>query len=478
MTPTASEVHAGLYCRISADPTGLGLGVERQRTDCLRLAKELGWSVADVYIDNDISAYSGKRRPQYQRLLADIGSGVVTGVVTWHPDRLNRSPRELERLIDLLERNNVRVASVTAGFFDLGTPSGRAVARTLGAWARFESEHKSERIKAQKHQAALAGQPARGGHRAFGFTADRRTVVPAEAAIVRDLMRRLLAGESTSQMRASLKERGILTTQGNPWGSDGIARMLCSPRIAGWTNEPIRRGTAQAANSRKFLAKGSWKPIVSRADVERARALLLDETLRAGSHRRWLMSGIVLCGSCGRPLCSQPYDTPTRFYACWSQAGPQKRCTKIAIRGAAFEDDVVERLHGAVEGGVIKRILDSGPAAFLPTIEAARQANLRLRQLAQDRDDGLIDTAEWAGRHRRITCRSMTARAADLAREEVDLPMWNRRRRTFAARWDKCTMREKRSLVLLLTRSVVITRDIPNGVRRYEPSRVHVTWRA
>jgi hypothetical protein len=53
-------------------------------------------------------------------------------VVTWHLDRLNRSPMELERLIPLLEQRAVIVQTVTAGVLDIGTPSGRAVARTLG----------------------------------------------------------------------------------------------------------------------------------------------------------------------------------------------------------------------------------------------------------------------------------------------------------------------------------------------------------
>jgi site-specific DNA recombinase len=105
--------------------------------------------VVDTYTDNDVSAYSGRRRPEYERLLSDLTSGRIDGVVTWHLDRLNRSPVEMERLIPLLERHDVQVQTVTAGVIDIGTPSGRAVARTLGAWARFESEHKSERIRAK-----------------------------------------------------------------------------------------------------------------------------------------------------------------------------------------------------------------------------------------------------------------------------------------------------------------------------------------
>ena len=188
-----------MYCRISADRAGGGLGVERQRKDCVRLAAKLGWRVTYTYTDNDVSAYSGRRRPEYERLLSDVTSGRIDGVVTWHLDRPNRSPVEPERLIPLLERHSVQVQTVTAGVIDIGTPSGRAVARTLGAWARFESEHKSERLRAKKLELAMLGAITAGPNRPYGYAADRLTVVPAEARIVRELMRRFLGGTSTGQ---------------------------------------------------------------------------------------------------------------------------------------------------------------------------------------------------------------------------------------------------------------------------------------
>ncbi|HYZ02002.1 MAG TPA: recombinase family protein, partial [Candidatus Binatia bacterium] len=58
---------AGIYTRISMDRVGGGLGVERQEQDCRELCGRRGWEVAETYRDNDISAYSGKKRPAYRR---------------------------------------------------------------------------------------------------------------------------------------------------------------------------------------------------------------------------------------------------------------------------------------------------------------------------------------------------------------------------------------------------------------------------
>jgi site-specific DNA recombinase len=57
-----------IYARISSDQDGTALGVARQVQDCRGLAKSLGWVVAEEYVDNDLSAFSGKRRPGYEAI--------------------------------------------------------------------------------------------------------------------------------------------------------------------------------------------------------------------------------------------------------------------------------------------------------------------------------------------------------------------------------------------------------------------------
>ena len=59
-----------------------------------QLAKQRGWKVVEWYVDSDISAYSGKRRPEYQRMLEEIEAGILEAVVVYHADRLHRHPRK------------------------------------------------------------------------------------------------------------------------------------------------------------------------------------------------------------------------------------------------------------------------------------------------------------------------------------------------------------------------------------------------
>src|SRR5215204_2394956 len=183
MTTATASVPAAIYARISRDRAGAGLGVDRQEADCRQLAERLGWKVVAVFVDNDISAFSGKRRPQYEELLREVRAGRVKGVLAWHPDRLHRRATELEEFVTMAETHGLQVQTVTAGTVDLSTPSGRMIARMLGAAAQHEVEQTRRRLRSQKAQAAKNGK-YRGGPRPYGFEADGVTVCEEEAKII------------------------------------------------------------------------------------------------------------------------------------------------------------------------------------------------------------------------------------------------------------------------------------------------------
>ena len=64
-----------IYCRISDDRDGTGLGVERQAIDCRALVEANAWDAEEILIDNDISAFSGKVRPRYLAMMGQLKEG-------------------------------------------------------------------------------------------------------------------------------------------------------------------------------------------------------------------------------------------------------------------------------------------------------------------------------------------------------------------------------------------------------------------
>ncbi|MGT2461096.1 recombinase family protein [Sinomonas atrocyanea] len=242
---------AAVYVRISDDKAGVGLGVQRQETDCQKLAESLSIEDVVLFSDNDVSAYSGRRRPGYEAMLEQLAAGGFSAVIAWHGDRLHRSPIELEAYIDIVEKHGVETHLVTGGRVDLGTPTGRMIARTVGNMARYESEHKAERIVRAHRQAAEQGR-WRGGLRPFGYLDDGQTPHPEEAALVLRAYKDVLEGTSLSELCRHWNAKGIQTTTGRAWGTQSLKQLLLRERNYGAS---VYRGKSSV----KAIGCQSWK---------------------------------------------------------------------------------------------------------------------------------------------------------------------------------------------------------------------------
>lgn len=281
-------MRATIYCRISSDREGAGLGVGTQQADCRALADNLGWPVVSVHTDNDMSAYSGKPRPGYRALLQQIRTGEVDAVLAWHTDRLHRSPTELEEFVLACDARGVVTHTVKAGHIDLSTPSGRLVARQLGAVARYEVEHSIERMQRAKLRSASAGV-WKGGRRPYGFDDDGITVRQAEAQAILDASAAVLAGRSLRGIAAEWNATGSVTSTGGAWTSSSVRRVLQRPRNAGLMEH---RG--------EVVGLAGWPAIVPEEQWRAVGALLAnpDRLTSTGPARKWLGSGLYRCGVC------------------------------------------------------------------------------------------------------------------------------------------------------------------------------------
>lgn len=292
MTVTKGK-HAAIYTRISRDLEGGGLGVARQLEDGRALAARLGLVVVAEYSDNDISAFSGRKRPGYEELLGSIQAGRVEAVICWNIDRLLRQTKELERYMDLCEPLAVATFEVTAGELDLTTPSGRATAKTRGAWAQYESEHKAERIRRQKAQAARAGKYL-GGRVPWGWDQEKRGAIvvdPVAAEHIRAGTASVIAGRSLVSVTRAWADAGVLSLSGTMMNTTQVRRVLLRPRNAGlltFHGEVVSDG---------------WPAIVSLEEFRQCEAILTDKSRprQSESKFKYLLSGVALC-YCGRSM--------------------------------------------------------------------------------------------------------------------------------------------------------------------------------
>lgn len=125
--------------------------------------------MAEDYVDNDASAYSGKHRPAYQRLLDDIADGLRDGVIVYHLDRLHRQPKELEEFAEVCDRAGMKYVATLTGDVNLGTGDGLLIARIMGAVVAQESATKARRVRRKREELAEQGK-AHGGRTGHSVT--------------------------------------------------------------------------------------------------------------------------------------------------------------------------------------------------------------------------------------------------------------------------------------------------------------------
>jgi len=463
-----SVVRAGIYARISSDREGDQLGVTRQIEDCRRYAERCGFEVADVYVDDDTSAWSGKRRPEFERMLDDLRGRRIGAVLAWHLDRLTRHPRELEAFIDLCEELRVELGCVT-GEVDLGSHIGRLTARMLGGLARYESDHKSERIRRKHEEIATNGRVSGGGSRPYGYESDKVTVRAGEAAIVRECAKRLLAGEPVRSIAKDLNERGVASASGGAWSPQSLRRMLASPRISG-----------QREHRGEIVAKAVWPAIISPQDGAKIRALLANPERRTNkTARRYVLGGLLVCSHCGERLVARPRTGGQRRYACAKGPG-FSGCGKTYINAEEVEHFVTEavliRLDSAALQRTIERRHRKAPDAqrWLAEME---QAQSKLAELAEMYGQGECTIVEWKAARKPIEQRLTDARKqlAKVSRSGV-LDRYVGNGAGLRADWDSLDLSQQHAIVAAVVDSVVVG-PARRGYNRFDESRLTPVWR-
>ncbi len=117
------------------DKVGEAAGVGRQIEACRHLTEVEGWSIDEGLVDNDLSAYSGACRTEYERLLDPVRRREIDVIVAYHPDRLYRRLADLVELTKVIASAGAEIRTVAAGHVDLNMASGRFTAQVLGAAA-------------------------------------------------------------------------------------------------------------------------------------------------------------------------------------------------------------------------------------------------------------------------------------------------------------------------------------------------------
>ena len=89
----------GIYTRVSTeDQAREGFSLPEQRERLEAFCKFKDYEIYDYYEDAGISAKTGNKRPEFDRMFEDVKSGKINAVVALKLDRISRSVYDMERI--------------------------------------------------------------------------------------------------------------------------------------------------------------------------------------------------------------------------------------------------------------------------------------------------------------------------------------------------------------------------------------------
>ena len=446
------------------------MGVTRQLEDCRKLAGELGWEVAEEYVDNDVSAFSGKRRPAYERMLADLADGYRDAVLVYHPDRLTRRPIELEQFFEVITKAGVdQVRFVSGGSLDMGTGDGLLVLRIQGVVAAEESLAKARRQSRKHQEIAAQGRPNGGSVRPFGYEADRETVIPAEAEVIRQCVARYLAGESVLSIARWLDAEGVRTVKGKTWRTTSVRTTLASARIAG-----LRSYKGEV------VAEAVWDAIITPA--ERDRVLARMEQLKTSgrrSPRRYLLSGMLRCGKCDQRLFASARKE-SRRYVCKRGPDHGEGCGRLTIVAAPVEELVAAAVLYRLDTPELEAALTGKAGEDVAAAElsnALAEDRAQLDELAGLYADKTIGVREWVAARKPIEERidETERRLGRLTRTDALAGLVGNGAQLTDS-WGSLNLSRQVAIVKAVVDQVTIAPGV-QGATTVDPGRVAINWR-
>jgi DNA invertase Pin-like site-specific DNA recombinase len=304
---------------------------EGQVAACRAVLVERGLTEGKVWIDPGRSAWNPKvTRPGWDALMARLALGETDGLIVFDLERFSRQPEDGERLIKLAVGGLMVLDSESE--YDLISANGKKAFRDAMNAAAYYSDRLSSRIRRGMSMKARSGELVHSS-RPFGFLDAGHKPGdpppghhPAEAPVLRELVTRLLAGETQDALIRDLNARGITTGTGGPWTRPGLRQMLLRPVNAGLV-----------AHRGQIVATLPGEPLIPRQDYDRLVALFAARRRGRPASPIYLCSGIAVCGHCGRNLHGRPrpelkpYPDGEVRRAYWCGPYSSGGCARISI---------------------------------------------------------------------------------------------------------------------------------------------------
>ncbi len=466
-----SQKSVGIWIRVSTEDQARGESPEIHEKRARMYAEARGWRIREVYRLEAVSGKAVKEHPEAKRMLADIHSGHISGLVFSKIARLARNTKELLEFAEDFRTANADMISLHEAI-DTGSPAGRLFFTIVAAMAQWEREEIAERVAASVPIRAKMGRPT-GGQPPFGYKWHEKKLVPdPKDGPVRALIYELFVEHRRKKKVARiLNERGYRTRNGSEFSDTTIDRLIRDSTARGVHLQNYTR-TTDNKKAWELKPESEWvrnavEPIVSEELWGRANAILDEQGASRKKPTRTnvhLFTGYAFC-ACG-----------SKMYV-WAES-PKYVCSKcrnkipIADLEAVYRDqlsqfllspdDIAKHLDAANDAIREKEALVNAAEAELKKLEIEDERLYQLYfadKLSQD---------DFGVRHQPLSERKKQLKG-ELPRLQAQLDVMRiatvaqsataSEAQDLALRWDEFSPADKRQLVETITDKIVIGKE-------------------
>lgn len=350
-TPVLPLIPVVLYTRVSSDDHEDERSCDEQeadlRADVAAYAERMRepLEVIAALRDPDVPAsrYTKKTRPDWVRLLKMVRAGEVRVVAFWEMPRATRRLAEWAEFAEIAEDQQIHVF-LRGRMYDCADPGDLAHLTNLVIRGIEEVGQTRSRVQRSVRSQAEKGRP--GGRPIFGLrsvynsrTGRLLTHAPDEepwprpsgpwtpAGLVREAVRRLLAGETMWSVVSDWNQRGIPSVKGGAWTTTTLTQIVSSTSIMG-------RRTHKGV----VIEAGGWEGVISPGEFHQLQATL---SARRLGHQRvrsegllYFLSSTMRCGICGAWTQPSKAAKSVQTFRCPSRPGGVGGCVSRAIHRA------------------------------------------------------------------------------------------------------------------------------------------------
>ena len=367
--PRALRVCA--YARVSSGKDAMLHSLSAQVSHYSEMIQShIGWVYCGVYSDEALTGTKSDREG-FQQMLTDCRAGKIDMVITKSISRFARNTVTLLQTVRELKSMGIDVY-FEEQYIHTISADGELMMTILASYAQEESRSASENQKWRIRRGFERGELVNLRF-LFGYKIEKGRVAvdPEKAAVVREVFRRALAGESLTSLAIELNRRGFTGVLGGKWNSMRIREMLSNEKYLGnallqkqyRNNHLEKKEIPNRGELPQYYAEGTHEAIIDQATFDAAQELLAGITENSPVKRprqRSAFTSMITCTVCGRNYkrCTGgkrhfwncPTVVQTDLPSCGTSQIPEKLLFDLAAQVlglAQFDEGVfLERVKG------------------------------------------------------------------------------------------------------------------------------------